>query len=471
MRSDSTLFLSLASLALAVLGVGPGACGGSSSGAAAGGQDAGAVESSGGGDGTVADDAGADGAPDASGDVDNGAPSTSYPAPHPDLPQLVNTAGGPVLTAPKVYLVLYPDYPYQTDMVTFAQKMTTSTYWSTATQEYGVGALSYAGIIPLTGQTAPGTTTSGAIQQWVASEIQSGAFGAPDPQAIYTVFYPQGTTITQPNPVVPQLPGPMSCTGFGGYHDNATATPADGGASTSYAYAVIPTCSTNVDDLTAVLSHEWVEASTDPYVTSSGAFTLTAAADSAYFSADANHVVWDILGGGEAGDLCEPEAPDVYVTPADVGYLVQRTWSNLQAKGSHDPCAPDITGAFFDSAPVLPETVTFTSSLTGSVTSQGVTIPVGTSKTIEVDLFSDADPGAPWTVSAADVLSTYYSSYGLTPTMTFQWDRTQGLNGEKLHLTITVTQSSAALFGGAHAFMITSTNGSRTAVWPGLVVE
>ena len=42
--------------------------------------------------------------------MDNGAPSTDYPAPHPPLPRLVNGMKGPVLTAPKVYLIFYPSY-------------------------------------------------------------------------------------------------------------------------------------------------------------------------------------------------------------------------------------------------------------------------------------------------------------------------------------------------------------------------
>jgi hypothetical protein len=84
-------------------------------------------------------------------------------------------------------------------------------------------------------------------------------------------------------------------------------------------------------------------------------------------------------------------------------------------------------------------------------------------------MFSDGDTGGPWTVSAYDVLATYYGSYGLKPTMTFDWDRTTGQNGEKLHLTITVTGNSP--IAGAHAFMIKSQLGPRITVWPGLVVE
>jgi len=451
----------------------PLACGGSSASSKpspdAGGSDATGSPETGTGtqDSAAITDSPADTPPDA---VDNGAPSTNYPAPHPALPQLVNNASGHVLMSPKAYLVFYAGYPAAsvTALGDFAQKMVTSTFWSTTTSQYGVGALAYGGTITLpASQTAPTTIAQADIETWVASQVQLGTFGPPDPQAIYTIVYPQGTTITQPNPIISALPALQSCSAFGGYHDNTTQP--DGGTAGTYAYAVIPTCSGSVDDLTSVVSHEWVEAATDPYLTTGGTFTLNGGPNAAFYSADKDHLVWDLLGGGEAGDLCEPESPAVYVTPGDIGHMVQRTWSNTQAQGSHDPCAPDIAGAFFDAAPVLTETVTFSSSITGTITTKGITIPVGQSKTIEVDMFSDGDPGGPWTVTAEDVLYKYYGSYGIPKSLSFAWDRTQGLNGEKLHLTVTVT--SASVIAGAHAFMITSSNGSRQAVWPGLVVE
>ncbi len=264
-----------------------------------------------------------------------------------------------MLTTPKVYLVFYPNDPNETSLQAFAQRMATSTYWATTTSEYGVGPIAYAGTIELTGMTPPTMIANTDIQTWVASEIQSGAFGTPDPEGIYTIVYPQGTIVTETNPVTSLLPPVQSCVAFGGYHDNAAVSLGDGGAPTNFAYAVIPTCSGSVQDLTSVISHEWVEASTDPFLTSTGAFTLTGGPTAAYFSVDADHAIWALLGGGEAGDLCEPEGDDVYVTPSDVGFEVQRTWSNVHAGASHDPCTPNLTETpFFDSAPMLPETVT-----------------------------------------------------------------------------------------------------------------
>lgn len=406
------------------------------------------------------------GAEDAGPDVDNGAPSTDYPAPHPPMPELVNAMGGPVLASPKVKLVFYPGYTLEPYLTTFAQAMSTSTYWTQTTSEYGVGSLAYSGAVDLA-DTPPATITQAAVHAWIASELQGGAFGTPDPQTIYTVVYPKTTTVTQPNPVSALLGDVKSCQAFLGYHDNVSVAIGDAGAQ-SFAYAVIPTCG-GLDSLTETLSHEWIEAATDPQVTAAGVFTLTGGPSSAFFGPDADHAIWALLAGGEAGDLCSSEGAGVFVTPADLARPAQRTWSNASAKASHDPCVPRPAGAFFAAAPVLPETVSFESTLTGKVTSKGVTIAQGESKTVEVDLFSDGDTQGAFVVSAADVLSTYYGSYGLKPTLTFAWDRTSGLNGEKLHLTITVTGASPV--GGAHAFMITSSLRGRQSVWPGLIVE
>jgi hypothetical protein len=420
---------------------------------------------SGGADLAVADaQSDASGDSDASNAVDSSA-ATGYPAPHPPMPQLVNRNNGRVLTEPKIVLVFFPSYSYESDLKTFASKMAQSSYWATTTSEYGVGALDYVGTVDLT-ESPPHSATSGDINSWFASRLASGALGAPDPQTIYTIFYPSTTTITQPNPVSTLLPGTQSCVAWTGYHANASVA-VDGGTS-SFVYSVIPTCGSTIDSLTEVISHEWVEASTDPDVTATGSFTLIGSPTSAYYLPDQDHLIWAVLGGGEAGDLCEPEGAGSLVTPMDIGYVVQRTWSNAAARASHDPCVPRVSGAFFDAAPVLPETVTLSSTITGSVTTQGVTIPVGQSKTIEVDLFSDGDTGGPFTVTAADALATHYPTY-FSPTMTFSWDRTTGQNGDKLHLTISVTQASP--IAGGHAFMITSTLGNRKSVWPGLVVE
>src|SRR5665213_1375871 len=209
---------------------------------------------------------------DAGPDVDNGAPSTNYPAPHPALPQLVNAAKGPVLTNPKIELVYFPCdadagaatcVPQETKLEAFAQKFASSSYWAAVTSEYGVGPITYAGSIPLTGEVPPKTIANTDVQTYMIGLLQSGKLGVPDPETIYTLIYPSGTTITEQNPLTVLLGNFSSCTNFLGYHDNVTAAVGDAGAQT-FPFAVIPTCSKDINQTTNPMSHEWTEASTDP---------------------------------------------------------------------------------------------------------------------------------------------------------------------------------------------------------------
>jgi hypothetical protein len=390
-------------------------------------------------------------------------------AAHPPLPTLSNPKSNPVLTHPAVHYVFYTGYPHEAELETFAGRMTDAGYWTTTTSEYGVGGVSYAGKTDLDGG-APAMLSQGDLNQQVTALVQSGALGAYDPQGIYTFVFPASTTLTMPNPVSPILGNVSSCTSFGGYHDNAPLPLVDGGLA-QIAYAAIPTCDMSVDTLTETLSHEWIEASTDPYLSGDGGFTFSGGPQAAFFTVDADHAIWAVMGGGEAGDLCENGGSLISITPPELGHVVQRTWSNISAGASHDPCVPAIAGPFFDSAPVLPDTVMLTSFLTGTVTSQGVIVPAGMSKMIEVKLFSDGPTSGPWTVQADDLLFQLYGSSGLQNTMSFAWDKTTGQNGDTLHLTITVTQSTSLLLGGGHVMVITSKLGNRVAQWPALIVE
>jgi hypothetical protein len=413
--------------------------------------------------GNTAHDGGSPGAAADSGPaVDNGAPSTTYPAPHPALPELVNQAGGKVLVTPKVYLVFFPGYPYQAQVEGLAKALGPSSYWSATTAEYGVGKIDYAGSKVLDNEVAPASIKDTDVEKFMNDKISSGAFGMPDESTLYAIFYPQTTTISSGSG---GIGGGNSCTSFGGYHSDTTV--GAGGAAKNYAFAVLPTCASfgglaGADGLTGAFTHEVIEAVTDPFP------STNQGADSAYSSVDMDHFIWILFGGTESGDLCVPEK-DAFVKLAEVGYTVQRTWSNKLAKAGNDPCAPNMPGsAYFNSAPVLPESVTLTLPANfggGNVPTKGVKIPVGQKRTIEVDLFSDGPTTGPWTVSAIDALAKAGGS-----TLDFSWDRTTGVNGEKLHLTIEV-KAASTFVPGAHPFIIASTQGGREQQWPALVVE
>ncbi|MEO8877034.1 MAG: hypothetical protein ABI461_15690, partial [Polyangiaceae bacterium] len=71
---------------------------------------------------------------------------------------------------------------------------------------------------------------------------------------------------------------------------------------------------------------------------------------------------------------------------------------------------------------------------------KGIQLAVGESKTIDLVLYSDA-PTAAWTVTPQEITSN--------PTLSFSLDRQSGVNGERLHLTVTRTAKSAARHGSS----------------------
>jgi hypothetical protein len=384
---------------------------------------------------------------DAGPDVDNGAPSTTYPAFSIDAPQVVNAGAGPVLATPRVVPVYFSndDTSFTSQITTFLTKLPTSTYWGPQVSEYGVGAISSTQPVQLAStEPAPTTIDDSAIQTWLQGKLQNNdpLWPAPDANTVYTIFYPSTTTITL------GTQGGSSCSSFGGYHNNITIN-----STTNVAYAVVPRCDnfgglTGIDAVTAPTTHEIIEAATDPYPQTQQAFGQV----------DDNHILWEyVLGGGEVGDMCAQFQTSFY-KPTDLGFEVQRTWSDSAAVAGHDPCLPSDGTPYFNSMPVLPDMV----SLGGQVNTKGIHIPVGGTATIEVDLFSDAPTQGPWTLKASDAAQLQ----GGTPTLQFAWDRTTGVNGEKLHLTITVTAASQY---GAAGFILRSTLGSRHNSWFGLV--
>jgi hypothetical protein len=147
---------------------------------------------------------------------------------------------------------------------------------------------------------------------------------------------------------------------------------------------------------------------------------------------------------------------------------VQRAWSNAAAAAGKNPCVPAPDGVvYFNAAPVLPDDVAI-SELAADAgpgswngTTKGVKIPVGGTRTIAVDLFSDA-PVAPWRVRAFDLAG---STTG-TPDLELTLDRDHGENGDDLRLIIHVLRAGA---GGGSRFLLISDDGRHGAFWFGYV--
>jgi hypothetical protein len=195
--------------------------------------------------------------------------------------------------------------------------------------QYGVGSASFDGSSSNNGcGGAPsGTTNQASIELWITCEVQSPGTGVPypDDNTLYIVYLPPSVDINA---------GPLggTCNDFAAYHLQSMALTAGFQVGLppvfvnfqSYPYAVIPLKCANgtVDGLTKNMSHEMIEAMTDPIGPHGWADNATITNGT-------------FLKGGEAADLCEQAALAPYTLRLDNGTLVAPYWSN-----NDNQCAP-----------------------------------------------------------------------------------------------------------------------------------
>jgi hypothetical protein len=361
---------------------------------------------------------------------DGGQVSSVYPAPFPAPPQVVDL-GGPVLAAPHVVPVFFSDDDPATEaqIVDFLSKVGATQYWAAITTEYGVGALTGDAAVMLT-ETAPTTIDDSAIQTWLAGKLDNDdpAWPAADDNVIYAIHYPETSTITFG---FGQGQVDTSCVDFGGYHSDITLDPAH--ANLPVAYAVIPSCGgfdgfSGIDAITAAESHELLEATTDPYVSTTPA----------YAEPDEAHFYWLTANGnaGELGDMCAQNLASFTQFP-ELGYVVQRTWSNAAALAGQDPCVPPLSGeVYFNSVPEMSDMVSFSVEGT-TIDVLGIKVPVGKPREIDLDLYSNAATPGPWSVSVRELGSQ---------NLLLEVGDELGENGQKVHLTITPQAPGQSIF-------------------------
>jgi hypothetical protein len=370
-----------------------------------------------------------------------GEPSDVYPAPHPPAPTVIDF-GGKVLTAPKIVPIYFSNdtAAMKASINDFTSKVGATAYWAATTAEYGVGPATALPGIEIAGN-APTTLTDAQIQSFIATQLQNNpAFPQPDDQTLYAVYYPKGTKIT--------LQGDSSCSSFGGYHAEFDF------GNKAVPYAVMPRCTypgeTELDTLTNTASHEYVEAATDPFPYNDAALGQT----------DLQHIYWLFaLGGGETADMCA-QNPNAFLKFPELDYNVQRSWSNVAAKASHDPCQPGLAGhVYFNAAPVFKDLVDLGQGV-GKV--KGVLIPEGQTKTVDLALFSDGPTNGNFHVTAYD----QSDFFGGPKELDFTFDETAGQNGQTLHLNITVVNANQY---NAEIFFLIASKGSDQNMWIGLV--
>ncbi len=409
-----------------------------------GGVDVGGVETTSGDDASGQDQTAADTGtnPDSS--------TTFTPASHPALPQVLSS-GGPVLTTPHVVALTYDSDVLSKDVNKLLSQLTTAAYWGQTTAEYGVGPLSVDTPRSL-GATAPKSIEETALLKLIDQNFSdpTSGWGPASADTVYLVVIPAGTQFYYNSGG-----SKVSCCGdYDGYHDQTTL------AGVTAAYAITCACPgevdgvATVDQLASTITHELIEAATDPFVQDNPAYESPGDPDAA----------WSNITEGEVADMCEDNA-DTLVNAPGVDYLVCRSWSNKNAKASQEPCVPAPDSApYFAAAPVLTDTISVIDYWGDTVQTQGTKIAVGASKTIEVALFSSGPTSGPWQVTAYD-----YNDFmqGGASHLAFSWDKDQGNNGDILHLTITVKSKDASWHG--EMFLIESTLGNRTSLWMGMV--
>jgi hypothetical protein len=394
------------------------------------------------------------------------APSVPYPAPHSG-PPVALFSGGPILDRPTIVPIFFEHDPMQAQIESFLGQLSASSYWPAVATEYGAGPLAIAPSIVVT-DPVPVAIEDPQIASWLAAYLDGTHPEWPPVTLnnIYMVFYPSRTTITIP-------PSQTSCSSFGGYHyqgkEPLRPTPMDGGATAEggdggaaheggardagaaeggvdagtvpFVYSVIPRCATfaehkGIDAVTSAISHEAVEAATDP-------LGIT---EPAYQGVDSDHIVWEVDPGGEIGDLCayEPQSFQRLVG----SFLVQRIWSKKAAAAGNDPCVPELAPGtpYFNTSPDLNESVELIDG--AHYPTKGIQIPVGQKKTIALRLFSTA-PTENWNVYLVDTSA----AFGGSKLLDFSPSTVAGHNGDVVSVEITAVAPGP--LGGAE-FLIYS---------------
>jgi hypothetical protein len=354
-----------------------------------------------------------DAAPDAG--LDHGSPSETYPAFTPFMPQVTLNPGGQVIQNPNLVTVSFTslDSNYAT-WETFDDALGASSYWSTATMQYGVGAGTGGTHVELT--TTPSFSSMTDVEDFVAQN--AGSAWPPSTltaDTLYVIYMPPGVSYTI------EGAGDACSSGVEGYHDVAMAN------GNTVVFAVVFQCSDErTADITTSTTHEAVEASTDP-VNGNAYVGLD---DSKYFAWDDFQQFQD-----ELADMCEFYFDSEYVDPT-LGQYVQRIWSNQGAPAGHAPCVPAETGAYFNVTPLMQENVSVDfSSLGGpsNFATLGYYIPVGGTKTIPIGFYSDG-AAPPWNI----VVYGGSPLTGLTGNVSASVDVASGTNGNISYITVKV---------------------------------
>ncbi len=367
-------------------------------------------------------------------------PSNIFPAAHGPLPP-VTYNGGNIIASPKIVTVTFDGDAQRAMLEAFGDVITTTAWWDAVSSEYcdsrgscighgSVGVHAHIAAAPASNYTDSSTGGATSLQTYIDARIQDGTIPPPDTDALYLIYLPSSTTVS--------LDGTQSCQGFGAYHNAMSSKPQGGGAAVQFAYAIVPRCGNSKGELTIAASHEIVEAATDPYLSAN---------QQSYYAFGSQSDAWDLVGGGgEVGDRCVDFSGMAQDSYQESGYVVQRSWSNAAAKGSHDPCVPapsPVKQPYFNVAPNV---------------SDMLVMKVGETKTLQLTAFSDG-PTAPFSVDVTEVSQFFGGSNVLDLSL----DQPSLQNGQKTTLTVVLNSDPGQQ--GFAAFTVTSTLAQISHTW------
>ena len=353
----------------------------------------------------------------AGGAMGGGGFQTAKHTPFPNIPKF----SGPLLTSPQIITVTYAGYKYTKEVQAFGDAIVTSDWLTAWGAEYGVGAGAHLAKVELP-DMPPATISDDELQMFITAKLADKTLPTPPGNPndyLYVFYFPKSTHFKR-------VDGAASCQAFLGFHNGFFTGPV------RVAYAVINDCGaqpgiSELGSITGTSSHEIAEAATDPMPYNNPAYT---------FGGGGTLDPWRIW-GSEVGDICEgTEYKDA------TGTVVQRIWSNANAKKNLDPCVPS----------AQPDGSLFSVSAAPSTLQQ---VNPGQVVTFKLTGWS-TNPRADWNLSYSVWSATLLPKIALS-SMTIN-------NGVEVTLTLTVP--NAAPSGTDFLMTIDSRSGGEVHPWP-----
>ena len=367
--------------------------------------------------------------------VPDAAPPKGTTFPH------VESRGGKTIASPKVVPIVFAGDPMASQITSFTQNIATSQFWKTQAAEYGVGPITAKSTITLT-EAAPTSITFMGIDTWLANKLAGGSLGTPDGSTLYSIYFPASTTIVDDGEGLGQ-----SCQGYGGYHYETTV------GSLKVGYAVLPRCS-DIDELTVAASHEYFEWATDPFPNTTPAFNKL----------DDDHWAWGQTMLGELGDLCTFLDTD-NLRPTEVGFEIQRMWSNKASLAGTYPCAPVGTRPYVTAITTATDEAQVPDQDGTLLTTKDINIPPGTSRTVDVFIYSDKSSSVQVPLRALSYAD--FAQTGKQSGYTYKLSKQFAAPGETIQVTITAPSQQ----GSDILVMMTQTSDQTALFWPVLVAN